>query len=166
MSSMIGAWCSLGRDASVLKQKVKPGTAMRTLRFAVPYLGLLAWFLLVVIVDASIGIVNPLIYRQIINNGILKENSALIIHLAVIVAVLGLFDGALGMTQTYLSSKIGAEIIGIAHRLSTILKADEILVIPNGAIIQSGTHRELLAQRGIYAELYQHQLSMPHAAAQ
>lgn len=111
MSSMIGAWRSLGQDASVLKQKVKPGTAKRTLLFAVPYLGLLAWFLLVVIVDASIGIVNPLIYRQIINNGILKGNSELIIHLAVIVAVLGLFDGALGMTQTYLSSKIGAGIV-------------------------------------------------------
>ena len=111
MSSMIGAWRSLGQDASVLKQKVKPGTAKRTLLFAVPYLGLLAWFLLVVIVDASIGIVNPLIYRQIINNGILKGNSELIIHLAVIVAVLGIFDGALGMTQTYLSSKIGAGIV-------------------------------------------------------
>src|SRR5215469_1481358 len=111
MSSMIGAWRSLGQDASVLKQKVKPGTAKRTLLFAVPYAGLLAWFLLVVIVDASIGIVNPLIYREIINNGILKGNSELIIHLAVIVAVLGLFDGALGMTQTYLSSKIGAGIV-------------------------------------------------------
>ena len=111
MSSMIGAWRSLGQDASVLKQKVKPGTAKRTLLFAVPYAGLLAWFLLVVIVDASIGIVNPLIYREIINNGILKGNSQLIIHLAVIVAILGLFDGALGMTQTYLSSKIGAGIV-------------------------------------------------------
>jgi len=77
----------------------------------VPYLGLLGWFLLVVIVDATIGIVNPLIYRQIINNGILKGNAELIIRLAAIVAVLGIFDGALGMTQTYLSSKIGAEIV-------------------------------------------------------
>jgi ATP-binding cassette, subfamily B, bacterial len=111
MSSMMGVWRSLGQDASVLKQKVKPGTAKRALLFAVPYLGLLALFLLVVIVDATIGIVNPLIYRQIINNGILRGNSALIIHLAVIVAVLGVFDGALGMTQTYLSSKIGAGIV-------------------------------------------------------
>ncbi|MGA2348419.1 MAG: ABC transporter ATP-binding protein, partial [Candidatus Sulfotelmatobacter sp.] len=63
------------------------------------------------IVDATIGIVNPLIFRQIINNGILKGNSALIIHLACVVAVLGIFDGALGMTQTYLSSKIGAGIV-------------------------------------------------------
>jgi len=111
MSSMMGAWRSLGQDSSVLKQKVKPGTAKRTLLFAVPYASLLALFLLVVIVDATIGIVNPLIFRQIINNGILKGNSALIIHLACVVAVLGIFDGALGMTQTYLSSKIGAGIV-------------------------------------------------------
>src|SRR5215472_7072529 len=111
MSSMIGAWRSLGQDASVLKQKVKPGTAKRTLVFAAPYAGLLTVFLLVVIVDATIGIVNPLIYRQIINQGILKGNSALIIRLALVVAVLGIFDGALGMTQTYLSSRIGAGIV-------------------------------------------------------
>jgi ATP-binding cassette subfamily B protein len=60
----------------------------------------------------------------------------------------------------------GRTSIVIAHRLSTILKADEILVIQNGAIIQSGTHAELLTSRGVYAELYQHQLSMPRAAAQ
>jgi len=111
MSSMMGAWRSLGQDSSVLKQKVKPGTAKRTLRFAVPYARLLALFLVVVVVDATIGIVNPLIFRQIINNGILKGNSTLIIHLACVVAVLGLFDGALGMAQTYLSSKIGAGIV-------------------------------------------------------
>ncbi len=111
MSSVIGAWHSFGKDPSVLKQKVKPGTAKRTLLFAAPYAGLLALYLLVVVVDSSIGIVNPLIFRQIINNGILKGNSALIIHLAIIVAVLGLFDGALGMAQTYLSSKIGAGIV-------------------------------------------------------
>jgi ATP-binding cassette, subfamily B, bacterial len=111
MAGMIGAYRSFGQDSSVLKQKVKPGTAQRTLRFAVPYARLLALFLLVVVVDATIGIANPLIYRQIINNGILKGNSTLIIHLAALVAALGLFDGALGLTQTYLSSKIGAGIV-------------------------------------------------------
>jgi ATP-binding cassette, subfamily B, bacterial len=111
MSSMIGAWRSFGQDASVVKQKVKPGTTKRTLTFAAPYKGLLSVYLLVVIVDASIGIVNPLIYRRIINNGILQGNASLIIHLAIIVAVLGIFDGALGMSQTYFSSRIGAGIV-------------------------------------------------------
>lgn len=111
MSSMIGAWRSFGQDSSVLKQKVKPGTTKRTIVFARPYAGLLLAFFLVVVVDASIGIVNPLIYRRIINEGILRSNAPLIIHLAMIIAGLGLFDGALGLMQTYLSSKIGAGIV-------------------------------------------------------
>src|SRR5215469_13062754 len=111
MSGMIGAMRSFGQDASVLKQKVKPGTAKRTLAFAAPYTWLLVLFLVVVIIDAGIVIVGPLIYRDIINNGILKGNSRLIIQLALLVAALGLLDGILGMVQTYLSSKIGAEIV-------------------------------------------------------
>jgi ATP-binding cassette, subfamily B, bacterial len=111
MGGMIGAWRSLGQDSSVIKQKVKRGTAKRTLLYAAPYTGLLALFLLVVVVDAAIGVVNPLLYRQIINQGILQENPALIIHLAIIAALLGLFGGALGMVQTYLSSRISAGIV-------------------------------------------------------
>jgi ATP-binding cassette, subfamily B, bacterial len=111
MGGMISAWRSMSQDPSVLKQKVKPGTAKRTLAFALPYSGLLALFLFVVIIDASIGVVNPLIYREVINDGILKGNAPLIIHLAIIVGCLGLFDGALGIAQTFLASKIGAEIV-------------------------------------------------------
>ena len=111
MGTMIGALRSFGQDSSVLKQRVKRGTAKRTLAFATPYTGLLSLFLLVVVVNAAIGIANPLIYREIINKGILKGNSPLIIQLALLVAALGLLDGVLGMTQTYLASRIGAGIV-------------------------------------------------------
>ena len=43
----------------------------------------------------------------------------------------------------------------IAHRLSTIENADQVLVIDGGRIVQRGTHRELLAQEGLYAHLHQ-----------
>ncbi|MBQ3653250.1 MAG: ATP-binding cassette domain-containing protein, partial [Synergistaceae bacterium] len=45
----------------------------------------------------------------------------------------------------------------IAHRLSTIQKADLILVLKDGDIAETGTHDELLAMNGVYAELYQSQ---------
>ena len=45
----------------------------------------------------------------------------------------------------------------IAHRLSTIREADQILVLQDGRIVERGTHDDLLAQGGLYAELYQTQ---------
>jgi ATP-binding cassette subfamily B protein len=47
----------------------------------------------------------------------------------------------------------------IAHRLSTIREAKSILVMNNGAIIETGTHKELLARGGFYAELYNSQFT-------
>ncbi|WP_372940297.1 lipid A export permease/ATP-binding protein MsbA [Shewanella sp.] len=49
--------------------------------------------------------------------------------------------------------------IVIAHRLSTIESADEILVIDQGKIVERGNHSELIAQAGIYANLYKMQFS-------
>jgi ATP-binding cassette subfamily B protein len=45
----------------------------------------------------------------------------------------------------------------IAHRLSTIIHADQILVMEHGQIVERGTHAELLATSGRYAEMWQMQ---------
>ena len=53
----------------------------------------------------------------------------------------------------------GRTSIVIAHCLSTILRADQILVVNEGRIVERGTHAELLERGGLYAELSRFQLA-------
>ena len=48
-------------------------------------------------------------------------------------------------------------VIAIAHRLSTIAEMDRLIVLDDGKIIEQGSHDELIQQKGIYAQLWQHQ---------
>ncbi len=51
----------------------------------------------------------------------------------------------------------GKTVIAIAHRLSTIAAMDRLIVIDEGKIVEQGSHQELIAQKGIYAQLWSHQ---------
>jgi subfamily B ATP-binding cassette protein MsbA len=55
----------------------------------------------------------------------------------------------------------GRTVITIAHRLSTIRDADKIVVLKGGVVAEQGTHDELLARNGVYAELYKIQFGSP-----
>ena len=53
----------------------------------------------------------------------------------------------------------GRTVIAIAHRLSTIQRADQILVVQQGRIVERGTHESLLRQSGLYQNLYNAQFA-------
>ena len=55
--------------------------------------------------------------------------------------------------------------IVIAHRLSTVRDADLIVVLDAGRVAETGTHDELLAKRGLYAQLVSRQLAAAYATA-
>jgi ATP-binding cassette subfamily B protein len=106
-----GGMRSMRQDRAVLQHRVKKGTARRMLTFAVPYRKILAIFIPVVILDAAVGAVTPLILRAIINNGILKHDSDLVIWLSILVAVLAIVDAGLVLTERRISAYIGEYLI-------------------------------------------------------
>jgi ATP-binding cassette subfamily B protein len=102
---------SLGRDSSVTSTKIKPGTWKRILSFVTPYRRLLAWFFVIVVIDAVVGVMPPLVYREIINTGIPQRQVMLIVGLAAGLAGLAIADAGLSLFQRYVSARIGEGLV-------------------------------------------------------
>ncbi len=111
MGSMRGAHRNMTRDPSVLKHELPRGIWRRIINFASPYKVMLSVFLVLIIVDAFVGVANPLIYRRIINDGIAKHNSPVVVKLALLIAFLAIFDAALTISQRAISSRVGEGLI-------------------------------------------------------
>jgi ATP-binding cassette subfamily B protein len=110
VSGMRAMW-SFRRDPSVTHQKLKPGTVRRIASYAKPYRVELVLFLLITAADAVITVVNPLLLKNIIDNGILKKNTEVVLILAAVVAGLALFDAGLGLASRWYSARIGEGLI-------------------------------------------------------
>jgi ATP-binding cassette subfamily B protein len=108
---MAGAGRALRQDASVLEESLRPGTTWRVLRFAATYGTGLSLFGLVVVLDAVIGNINPLIYRRIIDDAIPHHDPASAVRLALLAGAILLVDAGLGLVQSYLSALIGRDIL-------------------------------------------------------
>ena len=109
-----GQWMMLrgfSRDPSITKQRIKPGTVRRIGSYARPYRWSLAAFLFVTILDAVVTVSYPLLLRVIIDNGILKHDTAVVAGLAGAVAGIAVFDAFLGFASRWFSSRIGEGLI-------------------------------------------------------
>ena len=74
-------------------------------------------------------------------------------------------ESEVAVQQALAEAFAGRTSIVIAHRLSTVRSADVILVVEDGPIVERGTHDQLLARRGRYAELYETQFGDDKVAA-
>jgi ATP-binding cassette subfamily B protein len=102
---------SLRRDQAVQDEKVPKGTTRRILKFVRPYKGLLVIFLVLVVIDAVVSAANPLIYREIINKGILGKDAGLVVALALLVAGLAIADAGLTLVERFISARVGEYLI-------------------------------------------------------
>ncbi|HEX3778814.1 MAG TPA: ABC transporter ATP-binding protein [Pseudonocardiaceae bacterium] len=80
-------------------------------RFIWPYRRILSVFMLMVVVDAGISVVNPLIFREIINQGILAKNVSVVIDSALLLAGLAVLDAGLSIGMRWVSARVGESLI-------------------------------------------------------
>jgi ATP-binding cassette subfamily B protein len=106
-----GLMRSFRRDESVTSQKLSPGILRRIARFARPYRRMLLIFLALIVLDALLSAANPLIYRAIIDDGILPHHSGVVVELALLLAVLALSDVILSLWQRWISARVGEGLI-------------------------------------------------------
>ena len=112
--SMHAAWMthrSMTADPSVKEQKLKPGTVKRIFKFALPYRINIMIFLATVVVDAALVVATPLLLKQLIDDGVIPKDGAVVTKLAIFVGLLAIADAAFNMLGRYFSSRIGEGLI-------------------------------------------------------
>ena len=98
-------------DPDLAQQRLAPGLLRRILSFATPYRRLIALFIGLVVVSAALGVTPPLLFKEIIDRGVLGGNAGLVIRLALVVAGVALLEAALGLVQRWCSATIGEGLI-------------------------------------------------------
>lgn len=124
-----------GRDRSVVDHRLAPGTVRRILGFARPHRTAIAAFLALVVVDALVGAAVPLVYRAIIDQGIVEGRTGLVVGLAALTAGLAVLSGAIGVGQRWFSARIGE---GLIHDLRTRV-FDHVQRMPIGFFTRAQT---------------------------
>ena len=112
--SMHATWMSfrsLTADQSVKDQKLKPGTIKRIFSFATKYKFSLTLFLFTVVIDAFLIVATPLLLKELIDKGVIPQDSRLVTQLSILVAVIAILDALFSMVGRWFSAKIGEGLI-------------------------------------------------------
>jgi ATP-binding cassette subfamily B protein len=102
---------SFSKDRAVNRHQLAPGTLRRIAGFARPYRVKIILFVILILVGAVLGALSPLIYREIIDVGIKDDNTALVIQLWLLLALLAVLGAANSLVQRWFSSRIGEGLI-------------------------------------------------------
>jgi len=98
-------------DRSVLNRELPPGTWRRVLRFAAPYRFELTVFLIVIVLDALIGVATPVLAGRIVNQITGHGEVRTVVWIATVIAGLAVVDAGLSLLQRWYSARIGEGLI-------------------------------------------------------
>src|SRR3954469_8864880 len=110
-SGMGPVWRHMRTDRSIKNEKVSRETVRRAFGFAKPHRRPIGVFLALTVVDAALVVVTPLLVKNIVDDGILKQNTQLVILLALAAAGVAILDAGLALGMGWLSSRIGEGLI-------------------------------------------------------
>ncbi len=105
------AYRSFSRDSSITQQRLKPGIVRRVAVYARPYRWTLALFLACTCVSAVITVAVPLLLKTIIDRGILKHDTAVVLEVAALVAGLAVLGALISVATRWLSARTGEGLI-------------------------------------------------------
>lgn len=102
---------SMSRDSTVADETLAPGTRRRVLTYAAPYRRSIIAFLIVTVIDSSLVVAVPLLLKELVDRGVIPQDSGVVVRLAVLVGAIAVLDALLTVVSRWYSSKIGEGLI-------------------------------------------------------
>ena len=102
---------SLSRDSSVKERRLAPGTTRRVMGYARPYKVQIGWFLGLVVVESVLVVATPLLLKSLVDDGIYPKDSAVVVRLSLLVALIAVIGAGLTLVERWFSARIGEGLI-------------------------------------------------------
>ncbi|MCE3275463.1 MAG: transporter ATP-binding protein [Propionibacteriaceae bacterium] len=101
----------MSQDPDIAQHQLSQGVVRRVLRFATPYRVPIAIFVALVVILAALAVAPPLLFKEIIDHGVLQGNQRVVIIVSLTLAGIAVLQAVLGMVQRWFSSTIGEGLI-------------------------------------------------------